>query len=352
MRVLVIDDSAFMRQAIRRMLESDPRIEVVGCARNGTEGLDMARRLRPDVVTLDVEMPDIDGLTVLRRIMAQCPTRVLMLSSLTTAGSQTALRALKLGAADVLAKDRSQVSANVHELRDQLVTRVRALAHAKPESDRAPRHDDTPDRIPPLKPNRFDAVCIGSSTGGPPVLETLLADLPKNWKTPIVVAQHMPALFTRSLAERLEHFGPVQVRHGQDQMPLERATIYICPGGMQTRITKEGLGKWRLRVTDEQGPNLYKPSVDLLFESAADAFGSRVLALVLTGMGEDGLQGARKLHARKAVLLAQNAGSCVVYGMPKAVTEAGLVDASLDPARLRAALEQLGPGHGAADAAA
>ncbi len=343
-RVLVVDDSAFMRRAVSQMLDSDPQIQVVGTARDGKEGLDMAGQLRPDVMTLDIEMPEMDGLTALRRIMKECPTQVLMLSSSTTEGSHTALQAMKLGAADVLAKDTSQVSLSITNIQQDLVTRVRALGHAgqrrlaKPaEQTRLPNHPMA------FRPGQFDVVCIGSSTGGPPVLERILTMVPASFKTPIVVAQHMPVVFTKSMSERLDDQCHIKVVHAHDHMPLESSTIYIAPGGQHIHLNKLGLARWELLVNSHPTEALYKPSVDALFHSAATHTGSRTLAVVLTGIGCDGLEGGRALHQRGGVILAQDEESCVVYGMPKAVTDDALIAASLNPDQIAQSILTLSP---------
>ncbi len=337
-KVLVVDDSAFMRKAIAQMLQSDADIEVVGTARNGKEGCELAGKLHPDVITLDIEMPEMDGLTALRHIMRDCPTAVIMLSSLTTEGSHAALTALRLGAADVLAKDMSQVSLSITNIRDDLLKRVRGVAggsrRRKPigmTTSSSAHSAGSMTSVPAYRPGQFDVVCIGSSTGGPPVLETILSVLPATMSAPIVVAQHMPELFTRSMAERLGQVCKMRVVHADDHMPLEQRTIYIAPGGKHIHLHKLGLVKWELLVNGEPKEALYKPSVDALFASAAVATGGRTLAVVLTGIGEDGLLGARDLHAKGATILAQNQETCVVYGMPKAVTQAAIIAASLSP---------------------
>lgn len=342
MNVLVVDDSAFMRKAITQMLQSDPQIHVLGQARNGREGVELAEQLRPDVITLDIEMPEMDGLTALRHIMQRCPTQVLMLSSLTTEGSRAALRAMSLGAADVLAKDASQVSLSATNLQEELIGKVKALAAAGRGAASPPRATaGSAENLPRLSSSQFDVVCIGSSTGGPPVLDTLLRGLPETFALPIVIAQHMPLLFTRSMAERLGEICRLRVVLAEDGMALEKRTIYVAPGGSQTHLHKIGLARWSLRVDDEPRDAPYRPSVDALFHSAAQTFGQRTLAIVLTGMGTDGLDGAKALHQRKATLLAQSAETCVVYGMPKAVTQAALVAASLSPAQFAQLLRQL-----------
>ncbi len=344
MRVVVVDDSAFMRRAIRQMLESAGDIEVAGTASNGKEGLALVQQLRPDVVTLDIEMPEMDGLTALSRIMRDCPTRVLMLSSLTTEGSRAALRALALGAADVLAKDTSQISLSITNIQEDLIARVRALGSrrrtARPPGPPGPAAGaGIPTQAAPVfRPGQFDVICIGSSTGGPPVLETILTALPATLNIPIVVAQHMPAIFTASLAQRLATMCRLRVLHATDRMPLERRTIYISPGGMHTHIKKVGLARWELAVSHEPAAAVYRPSVDALLASAAIAMGPRALGVVLTGMGNDGFEGGSQLHARGGVVLGQNEETCVVYGMPKALTENAIVAASLPPEKIAQSL--------------
>jgi len=340
MRVLVVDDSAFMRRAMTQMLTSDPHIEVVGTGRNGKEGLALAKSLEPDVITMDIEMPEMDGLTALRRIMKECPTQVMMVSSLTTEGSHVALQALKLGAADILAKDMSQVSLSITNIQQDLISRVRALALSKKHSRHksvfaAADHHDQP---PTFRPGQFDAIYIGSSTGGPPVLERILVDLPASLSVPVVVAQHMPEIFTKSMAERLDNICSLKVVHAENHMPIEPRTIYIAPGGHHVHINKRGLARWELLVNNQPTDAVYKPSVDALFHSAAKHTASRSLAIVLTGIGQDGLEGGRALHARNGTILAQNEETCVVYGMPKAVTENALVAASLTPEQIAASL--------------
>lgn len=344
MRVLVVDDSAFMRRALSQMLSSAEDIEVVGSARNGREGLEMAKQLKPDVITLDIEMPEMDGLTALQHIMHECPTQVLMLSSLTTEGSHAALRALSLGAADVLAKDASQISLSITKMQVELIARVRALGSSKAARFRVAKiapGAGMAHQLPVFRPGQFDVVCIGSSTGGPPVLEAILGSLPESLQIPIVVAQHMPAVFTKSMSQRLDELCALRVLHIEDGMPLERRTIYIAPGGKHTHIDRTGLARWKFRVDDEPAEAIYRPGVDALFESAASAVGGRVLGIVLTGMGNDGMLGGQLLHKRGATLIAQNADTCVVYGMPKGITEQGLVAASLPPEKISQVIKTL-----------
>lgn len=335
MRVLIVDDSAFMRRTLAQLLASDPGIEVVDTARNGEEGLEKTKRLKPDLVTLDIEMPVMDGLTALRRIKSECSPApaVIICSSLTAQGSGEALRAMRLGASDVLVKDIN--ASGLAAVRDDLVARVRAIVGKQQARAGAPKPTPrTPASSTRLLNDRpIELLVIGSSTGGPPVLEKIVTALPKSLRVPVVIAQHMPALFTQSLAARLGESAGVPVRHATDQHTLVPGEVYVIQGGKHGQVSRHA-GGFRLSVSDQPQGLLYKPSVDELFASAASAAGSKALAVILTGMGEDGVLGARRLHAAGAPILAQDEGSCVVYGMPRAVAEAGLALASLSPDEL------------------
>jgi len=338
-RVLVTDDSAFMRRVIKEMIDSDPMLEVVGVARNGREGLDMAKSLKPDVITLDIEMPDMDGLTALRFIMREAPTQVLMLSSLTTKGSVESLQALKLGAADVLAKDASNFSANIMKIKGDLLTRVKALGRSKRHLPAAPVTISATDKpsVPKaatFRPGQFDLVCIGSSTGGPPVLESLITQLPKTFTSPIVISQHMPQLFTKSMADRLNETSQLNVVHAETGMRIDKGHVYIAPGGAHLHLKREGLTRHSLVVSDEPLEAVFKPSVNVLFETAAQCTGRRTLGIVLTGIGDDGCEGAKVLHEKGATILAQDEATSVVYGMPKAVAQANIDATILSPQQI------------------
>ncbi|HBS29711.1 MAG TPA: chemotaxis response regulator protein-glutamate methylesterase [Phycisphaerales bacterium] len=350
-RAIVVDDSAFMRKAISTMLQSDAGIEVVATARNGREGVELVAKHKPDVVTMDVEMPEMDGLTALRRIMAETPTHVIMISSLTTDGSHAALTAMKFGAADVFAKEASTISLNITKLQPELVERVKALAQAGKKrfaSKAAPGSACVRADAPAFKPGQFDLLCIGSSTGGPPVLEQVLRAVPASFRGPVIAAQHMPEMFTRSMAERLGEQCGLPVKHVENGMPLAGGVIHICPGGKNTHIRRGAGGRMTLLCNQEPAGTLYKPSVDVLLSTAAAAAGARTLAIILTGMGDDGVRGARELHAKGGVILAQNEETCVVYGMPRAVVVENLAMAALPPAGLARSLSTLGAAQAAA----
>ena len=338
-RVMVTDDSAFMRRAISQMFERAGDFNVVGTARDGLDAIEQAKKLQPDLVTMDIEMPRMDGLTALRQVRRVCDAAVLMVSSLTVEGSTASLAALRAGAADVIAKDMSQVSLDISRIEADLIGKARAIAGHRRHRATTPVHELPPvSRPPTLKLTDFDVIVIGSSTGGPPVLETILAALPDTTPVPLVIAQHMPALFTKAMSERLDSLSRLTVLHAEHNMPLLPGHAYVGPGGQHVRVTGNRMVRLRLEVSPNPADALYKPCVNELFASAAKACGPRTLAVVLTGMGEDGCEGGRKLHDAGGQIIAQDHGSCVVYGMPKAVTQAGLVIASLNPEQIAATL--------------
>ncbi len=353
MRILVVDDSAFMRKAISLMLSSEPGFEVVGTAFNGADGVEKAKALKPDVITLDIEMPVMDGLAALKKIRQECfnpRPAVLMCSTLTSAGSHEALKALQWGAADVIAKDPAAFGAGLDGVKAELIAKVRAVGD-KSRKAPAPRPASAPASPPrgfSLSGRTFDLVVIGSSTGGPPVLEQLLLGLPADFPCPIVIAQHMPRMFTKSMSERLDEMSAISVHHGEDAMPLRNGTAYMIPGGTHGRIRRSvsGGARFTLEVGDEPKSALYRPSANELFRSAGETAGARCLGVMLTGMGDDGVVGAKTLHVSGGLILAQDAESCVVYGMPKAVADAGLAAASLPPVEILKALAELAPKSG------
>ena len=339
-RVLVTDDSAFMRRAIRQMLEEEPDIEVVAVAHDGKMAIDYAKQYEPDVITLDIEMPIMDGLTALRHIMRQTPTQVLMISSLTTEGSVASLQALRMGAADVIAKEHSTCAANILEIKEHLVTCVRELARSrKPRTDK-PAPSTPAHQIPKLRVNDYRILTIGSSTGGPPALEKILPAIPADFPMPVVVAQHMPLVFTQSMSKRLDDVCPMKVVHADHGTPILPGQIHIAPGGTHLHLTQRA-GRTFATLDDEPAREVYKPSVSVLFDTCAEIYGKQTLGIVLTGIGEDGLSGAKKLHAKGATLIAQDEASSVVYGMPRAIAEAKIAAAQLNPDAIAAMLQNL-----------
>jgi len=336
-KVVVVDDSAFMRKAIQTMLEKDPEIKVVGIAKNGEEGLEKIRELEPDVVTLDIEMPKMDGLTALRHIMMEMPRPVLMVSSLTTEGAEATLKALELGAVDFIPKQLSRVSLDIIKIEEDLRFKVRAIAGRKIRPVRprvpAPAKPEAAERkekyVKPSGPQRRDVVAIGVSTGGPPAVQELLSGLPADFPAGILIAQHMPAAFTGPFAKRLDGTCALQVKEAEDGERFVPGTVYVGQGGRHLKIDQK-VTHIRVVVSDEPRDALYKPSVNVLMDSVAEGVGRRALAVILTGMGYDGREGVRALKQKGGRALAQSDETCVVYGMPKAIVEADLADGIVD----------------------
>ena len=331
-KVLVVDDSAFMRKAISTMLDKDPGITVVGVARNGQEGLDMVRELNPDVVTMDIEMPKMDGLTALRHIMMESPRPVLMVSSLTTEGAEATLKAMELGAVDFIPKQLSKVSLDIIKIEKDLIERVKTVAlrkmrhvarptaRKKPVAKLRPRAEGRPVR---------DVVAIGVSTGGPPVVQKILSSLPANFPAGIVIAQHMPAAFTGPFAERLDGVSEIKVKEAETGDVFRPGHAYVAPGGRHI-VLDQKVSRIDVVVTDQPSDALYKPSANVLISSVAAAVGKRGLGVILTGMGNDGCEGIRDLKKRGGRALAQSDSTCVVYGMPKSIVDENLADEVVD----------------------
>jgi two-component system chemotaxis response regulator CheB len=341
-RVLIVDDSAFMRKAIQVMLAEDPMIEIIGFAANGKEGVEKTFELKPDLVTMDIEMPQLDGLAALRMIMDKQPTPVIMVSSLTSEGAQITLDALDLGAVDFIPKQMSYVSLDIVKIKADLQAKVRhihsrrrtlmaqyslrkgrqigrtPIAGAKTMQSAAP--------LTPRKKNKVvRLVSIGTSTGGPPALQAVLTALPRNFPVGIVIVQHMPPMFTKSLAERLNSLCQLTVKEAEEGEQIKPGTAYIAPGDKHLLIRKN-LSNTVAVLSDKPANTLHKPSVDVLMNSVADAVGQVSLGVIMTGMGADGLQGLQTMKNRGADIIAQNEESCIVYGMPRAVIEAGIAN--------------------------
>ncbi len=321
-RVLVVDDSAFARKVLREVLAREPDIEVIGTARDGLDALEKIAALRPDVVTLDLVMPELAGVEVLRALPSEHGPRVIVVSS-SAADSELALEALERGAVDMIHKPSALAVERLYEVSAELVRKVRAAAGARPRRDRpSPARVSllpTPVRRGPAAP---ELVVVGASTGGPQAFSRLLAGLPADLPVPIALALHIPAGYTASLARRLDQTSPLRVREALERTPLRAGQAVLATGGRHLRVEHDAAGLWAA-PTDEPSGALFRPSVDLLFASAAAAAGP-VLAVVLTGMGRDGEQGARAVVARGGRVLVEAEASCVVYGMPRAVLAAGI----------------------------
>ncbi len=334
-RVLIVDDSAFMRKALSIMLEGDPEIEVVGTARDGLEAIEKVQELKPDIVTLDVEMPRMDGLTALRRIMREHPVPVIMVSSLTQEGAQATIEALEAGAIDFIPKQHSYVSIEISRIRAELLEKIKTIARTRPLLTRRRTATTDTEKLPTFRFREARAIAIGVSTGGPRALQQVIPTLPANLPVPVLIVQHMPPHFTRSLAERLNSLSPLTVVEAEEGMPLEAGHVFLAPGGRHLVLERRN-GHVPVIRTPIEPATLHRPSVDVMFQSVCQTFNGKVVAVVMTGMGRDGLEGARLIKQQGGKLITQDEASCVVYGMPRAVAEAGLSDAVLP-------LEQIGP---------
>jgi len=325
-RVLVVDDSATIRAVLCRELPKDPEIEVIGYARDGLDGVEKALALKPDVITLDIEMPRLNGHEALVRIMDECPTPVVMVSSLTRAGADATISALELGAVDFIAKPVHGGIASVHGVIDELREKIKGASHARVRR----RHPDTAPRPVPVAAAPAGlglqwlpkVVVIGSSTGGPQSLRTVLTSFPADTGVPILIVQHMPPGFTRALADRLNEIGPLKVAEARPGSKVEAGMALMAPGGFHMVVNRHG------EVELSQAPSEcgVRPAVNVLMESAAAVYGAATIGVVMTGMGHDGTRGAGLIKAAGGQVVAQDEATCIVYGMPRSVADAGFVD--------------------------
>lgn len=334
-RVLVVDDSAFARKVLREALSSAPDIEVVGAARDGLEALEKIAELTPDVITLDLVMPNLDGLGVLQSLPVEGAPRVVVVS-ISDADSDLGVAALQAGAIDIVQKPTALATAQLYELTDDLVAKVRAAAFARV------RNVSLPSALPaPLVHAAVSRqiIVIGTSTGGPQALTKLLAALPGDLPVPVAVALHIPPGFTRSLAERLDSVCALSVREAEAGLVLRPGLAVIARGGVHLELQRvDTLTRVTLDFT--LGKHPHAPSVDRLFQSAAEQYGSGALGVVLTGMGDDGTVGAAAIKRAGGAVLTESASSCVVYGMPRSVKEAGSSDGEATLEAMAAAIVQ------------
>ena len=334
-RVVVVDDSAFMRKAISTMLKNDPQIEVVAVARDGEEGLEMVRKYDPDVVTMDIEMPKMDGLTALKHIMMEMPRPVIMVSSLTTEGAEATLKAMEYGAVDFIPKQFSMVSLEIVKIEEELRSKVKSVARRKNKLRVFRRVKKRTSVCISKKVERKkgtlvrDIVAVGVSTGGPPVVQKILSELPANFPACILIAQHMPGSFTGPFARRLNEASQLTVKEAENGDVIKPGHVFVAPGGKHLKIDQK-VSRIDVVVSQEPRDALYKPSADVLISSVAQGVGKRGLGVILTGMGHDGLIGIRELKQKGGKAIAQNEESCVVYGMPKAIVEENLADVVTD----------------------
>jgi len=358
-KVLVVDDSSFFRRRVTDLLNLDPNLSVIDVATNGKEAVEKATALKPDVITMDIEMPVLNGIEAVKQIMVQAPTAILMFSSLTHEGAKSTLEALDAGAMDFLPKKFNEIAKNSDDAGQLLRDRVSQLARKSrlvkrrvtpplsPSLRRTPSpstklrsssanktiesHANTHKSSSVLRPSgkKYKLVAIGTSTGGPVALQKILTQLPNNFPLPIIMIQHMPAAFTEAFANRLNTLCQISVKEAKGGDLLKAGCAYLAPGG--TQMILDGTENApRLKILEDNSERVaYKPSVDISFGSAAKIFSGNVLGIILTGMGADGREGSRMLKDRGATIWAQDEHSCVVYGMPQAVASAGISELSL-----------------------
>jgi len=322
-RVLVVDDSAFMRKVVKDILESEPGIQVVGTARNGKVGIEQAIKLRPDVITMDVEMPKMDGLAALSEIMKAIPTPVVMLSTLTTKGTDTTIKALEAGAVDFIGKPSGSVSIDIEKISDDIISKVKIAAKAHVKKTKVSGRKILPSI---MKSTMNKVIAIGSSTGGPQTLLEILVRLPENIP-PIFIVQHMPPGFTKSLANRLNSYCSFDVKEAEEGDTIRGGLALMAPGGYHMTVKRINLeNKEIIHLTNGPSVNAVKPSVDVMLESVVKIYGKNTLGVILTGMGGDGANGMCLIKKSGGKTIAQDEASCVVFGMPKVAIEKGCVD--------------------------
>jgi two-component system chemotaxis response regulator CheB len=336
-RVLVVDDSLFMRKLITRLLEEDPELQVAGTAKNGEEAVRLAEELRPDVITMDIEMPVMNGLEALSQIMKSRPVPVVMLSSLTKEGASETIEALRRGAVDFIGKPSGSTSADLYKVREEMLSKIKAAAKisavalkpiARPRTAASAAGAAS---VPAGKKDQMfkefqQIVVIGTSTGGPRALDAVIGTLPAGFAYPVLVVQHMPPKFTKSLAQRLDGVSNVRVVEAQDGEPILGGTVYIAPGDYHITAVEKA-GEYRIRLNQDPQRNGHRPSADVLFESAAKLSKLKRHYVLMTGMGQDGAKGMLLgKESGSASTIAEAKETCVVFGMPRAAIEFKCVD--------------------------
>ncbi|WP_430482176.1 protein-glutamate methylesterase/protein-glutamine glutaminase [Rossellomorea marisflavi] len=330
--VLVVDDSAFMRKLISDYLRSESSIEVIGTARNGEDAIKKIKRLRPDVVTLDIEMPVMNGLEALKVIMDEHPVPVVMLSSTTREGADETVKAMSIGAVDFLAKPSGTISLDLYKVQSDIVSKVIEASKVNmgklvPEKSRVSLVEGS--KIKGLSAKNA-LIAIGTSTGGPRALQKVLGELPRAIPAPIVIVQHMPPGFTKSLATRLDGLSDITIKEAEQGEKLKKGTAYIAPGGQHLKIVSKGDALFA-QLDGGEPVNGHRPSVDVLFGSIAALGHQNTIAVIMTGMGSDGTKGLASLkRLGRARVIAEAEETCIVYGMPKAAVAGGYVDQSVE----------------------
>lgn len=335
-KVLVVDDSAFMRKVITDIVNTDPDLEVVGTARDGKDALEKVQGLNPDVVTMDVEMPGVDGLAALDKIMKVSPVPVVMLSSLTKHGAEQTVKALQLGAVDFIAKPSGQISLDIDTVKDDILRKIKIAAGTKKKlTNFTVREVYTPPVRPVPQLKTIDSastldklVLIGTSTGGPKALHEVIPRFPSRLKAGILIVQHMPPGFTRSLAERLDSLSAIKVKEAEQGEKILPGCAYIAPGDYHLNVKRSPSGSKELFINLTQDPPRggHRPSVDNMLESVASQYWSDMVCVIMTGMGSDGSHGLQLIKNRGGKIIAEHQSTCIVYGMPKSAAETGAVD--------------------------
>lgn len=329
-KVLIVDDSAYMRVVLGDMFRCEPDMSVVGTARDGIDAIEKTKALAPDIVLLDIQMPKMDGLAALQRIMRECPTRVVMLSAMNKVDVQLPLKALEMGAVDFIPKPSGPISVDIVRYKKSIVSLVRCAAQARLDvlrRMRGPIQVKHLQESPPRAPrSRAKAVVIAASTGGPRSLETVFSALPKNIGASILIVQHIPAEFSPSFAKRLNSANGPEVVLATDGTVIEQGTAYLAPGGYHLKVEKKARKGIVARLDDAAPVQFVRPSADVLFESAARCYGEGLLGVVMTGMGSDGAHGVKAIRAAKGRVIVQDEGSSVIFGMAKAVINEGAAD--------------------------
>ncbi|SER60195.1 protein-glutamate methylesterase/protein-glutamine glutaminase [Salipaludibacillus aurantiacus] len=345
--VLVVDDSAFMRKMISEMLDNQPDIYVIDKARNGKDAVEKVKQLNPDVITMDVEMPVMSGIEALKEIMAENPKPVIMISSVTKEGADTTIKAMEYGAFDFISKPSGSISLDIHKVEKELIDKVRLASSVKvtklthsPAGKTAPDHLDPSIKTPKegLKSGVSAMVVIGTSTGGPKALQKVLPQLPETFPHPVLVVQHMPEGFTKSLSERLDALSKIKVKEAENGEIIKKGVAYIAPGGYHLKVRRIGTSV-AIHLDQSTSVNGHRPSVDVMFTSLSAVKLDKVIAVLMTGMGQDGKNGL--LHLKKSVktaAIAESESTAVVFGMPKAAIETNLVDEVKDIDAIAASL--------------
>lgn len=336
-KVLVVDDSAFMRKVLTDIINSDPRLQVIGTARNGQDALEKIVSLNPDVVTMDIEMPEMDGMTTLETLMRRTPIPVIMLSSLTRSGAEQTIKALQIGAVDFIAKPSGQISLDIENIKHEINRKIVVAAGTRKKMQNLctiPDFISTSSSISSEKKLDYDKqlnklIVIGTSTGGPKALNQVLPKLPSSINAAVLVVQHMPAGFTKSLAERLNHLSKIKVKEAEDGEQILPGCAYIAPGDYHLKVSGQRTAntqKLLVKLSQEPPRGGHRPSVDEMFASVAEQFWGTIVGVIMTGMGHDGTVGLQYIKNKGAQTIAEHQSSCVVYGMPKSAIESGNVN--------------------------